>query len=52
MEENKNISSYISAHYIGPSKLSLLSMYADCNKENDKEGPKFEVGGHLRIPKY
>ena len=28
------------------------SMYVDCNKENDKEGPKCEVGGRVRMLKY
>ena len=27
-------------------------IYIDCNKENNKDGPKFKVGGHLRISKY
>ena len=27
------------------------SMYIDFNKENNKEGPKFKVGDHVRIPK-
>ena len=26
--------------------------YIDFNKENDKEGPKFKVGHHVRISKY
>ena len=25
------------------------STYAEFNKENNKEDPKFKVGGHLRI---
>ena len=28
------------------------SMYIDFNKENNKEGSKFKVGDHVRIPKY
>ena len=28
------------------------SMYINFNKENNKEGPKFEVGDHVRISKY
>ena len=28
------------------------STYADFNKENNKQGPKFEVGYHVRISKY
>ena len=28
------------------------SMYIDLNKENNKEGPKFEVGDNVRISKY
>ena len=28
------------------------STYTDFNKENNKEGPKFKVGNHLRISKY
>ena len=28
------------------------SIYIDCNKENNKESPKFEVGDHVRILKY
>ena len=28
------------------------SMYFDFNKENNKEGPKFKVGHHVRISKY
>ena len=28
------------------------SMYIDFNKENNKEGPKFKVGDHVRISKY
>ena len=28
------------------------SMYIEFNKENYKEGPKFEVGNHIRISKY
>ena len=27
------------------------SIYIDFDKENDKEGPKFKVGNHVRIPK-
>ena len=27
-------------------------MYIDFNKENNKEGPKFKVGDHVRISKY
>ena len=26
-------------------------MYVDFNKENNKEGPKFKVGNHLKISK-
>ena len=26
--------------------------YIDFNKENNKEGPKFKVGEHVRISKY
>ena len=29
-----------------------LSIYFDFNKENIKEGPKFEVGNNVRISKY
>ena len=28
------------------------SIYIDFNKENNKEGPKFKVGDHVRISKY
>ena len=28
------------------------SMYIDFIKENNKEGPKFKVGDHVRILKY
>ena len=28
------------------------SMYIDFNRENNKEGRKFEVGDHVRISKY
>ena len=28
------------------------SMYIDYNKENNKEGPKFKVGDHVRISLY
>ena len=28
------------------------SMYIDFNKENNKEGPKLEVGNLVRISKY
>ena len=28
------------------------SMYIDFNKGNNKEGPKFKVGDHIRILKY
>ena len=28
------------------------STYINFNKENNKEDPKFEVGDHVRIPKY
>ena len=28
------------------------SMYIDFNKENNKEGPTFKVGDHVRISKY
>ena len=28
------------------------SIYIDFNKENNKEGPKFKVSGHVRISKY
>ena len=28
------------------------STYTDFNKENNKEGPKFKVGNHVRISKY
>ena len=28
------------------------SMCIDFNKENNKEGPKFKVGNHIRITKY
>ena len=27
-------------------------MYIDFNKENNKEGPKYKVGDHVRISKY
>ena len=27
------------------------STYIDFNKENNKEGPKFKVGNHIRISK-
>ena len=27
-------------------------MYVHFNKENNKEGPKFKVGDHVRISKY
>ena len=30
----------------------MPSMYINFNKENNKEGPKFEVGDHVRISKY
>ena len=29
-----------------------LSTYIDFNKENNKEGPKFKVGDHVKISKY
>ena len=28
------------------------NIYVDFNKENNKEGPKFKVGDHVRISKY
>ena len=28
------------------------SMYINFSKENNKEGPKFKVGHHVRISKY
>ena len=28
------------------------STYIDFNKQNNKEGPKFKVGDHIRISKY
>ena len=28
------------------------SIYIDFDNENNKEDPKFEVGGHVRISKY
>ena len=28
------------------------SIYFDFNKENNKEGPKFKVGDHVRISKF
>ena len=28
------------------------NIYIDFNKENNKEGPKFKVGDHIRISKY
>ena len=28
------------------------SIYIDFNKENNKEGPKYKVGNHIRISKY
>ena len=28
------------------------STYIDCNKENNKEDPKFKVGDHVKISKY
>ena len=28
------------------------SIYIDFNKENNREGPKFKVGDHVRISKY
>ena len=28
------------------------NIYFDFNKENNKEGPKFKIGDHLRISKY
>ena len=28
------------------------SMNIDFNKENNKEGPKFKVGDHIKITKY
>ena len=28
------------------------SIYIDFNKENNKEGPKFKFGDHVRISKY
>ena len=28
------------------------SMHIECNKEKDKEGPKFKAGDHVRISKY
>ena len=28
------------------------SIYFDFKKENNKEGPKFKVGNHVRISKY
>ena len=36
-------------------KMKLIdinpSIYIDFDKENDKEGPKFKVGNHVRIPR-
>ena len=29
-----------------------LSIYTEFNKENNKEGPRFKVGDHVRISKY
>ena len=29
-----------------------LSIYIDFSKENNKEGPKFKIGDHVRISKY
>ena len=28
------------------------NMHIDFNKENNKEGPKYKVGDHVRISKY
>ena len=28
------------------------SIYIDFNKENNKDGPKFKIGGNVRILKY
>ena len=28
------------------------NIYIDFNKENNKEGPKFKVGDHVRISKF
>ena len=46
-------------HIIEQSKWSPLkpanirpSMYINFDKENNKEGPKFKVGHHVRISKY
>ena len=37
-------------------KMKLVDVksntYIDFNKENNKEGPKFEVADHVRISKY
>ena len=42
--------------YLKTSKMKPVdvnaSMYTDFSKENNKEGPKFKVGDHLRISKY
>ena len=50
-----NIIKYINAYHTA-MKMKLVDVksntYIDFNKENNKEGPKFEVADHVRISKY
>ena len=50
-----HIIKYINAYHRA-MKMKLVDVksntYIDFNKENNKEGPKFEVADHVRISKY
>ena len=47
---NKYNNTYHRAFKIKPAHV-MSSTYIDFNKENNKEGPKFKVGDHIRISK-
>ena len=48
---NKYNNTYHKASKMKPTDVKP-SMYIDFNKENNKEGPTFKVGDHVRISKY
>ena len=48
---NKYKNTYCSTIKVKPVDINL-SIYIYFNKENNKEGPKFKLGNHVRISKY
>ena len=48
---NKHNNTYHITVKVKPSDLTA-SRNIDFNKENNKQYPKFEIGGHVRISKY